>query len=94
MLCEEWPQIELLLGNAQLFYLDEGKRTKHFLGEFPLEDSRIFYDDWTGSSIVISYRRHGGADRQPHLKGQGRKSRERTIKEVRAEIERWRQVAQ
>ena len=93
-MCEQWPHLQQLLSNAQLFYLDERKKTKHFLGEFPLEDSRIFYDDWTGSSIVISYRRNEGSDKPQSKTQQGRKSRERTIKEVRAEIERWRQVAQ
>lgn len=53
----------------------------------------MLFDDWTTSSIVISYRKlKSTTNQQAALPC--RKSRERTIREVKAEIERWRQVAQ
>jgi hypothetical protein len=79
-------QVPHLLKNAQLFFLDERKRTKLFLGEFPLEDSRIYYDDWTASDIIISYRKHEPPLKEACPKSQSKKSRERTIREVRKEI--------
>jgi hypothetical protein len=83
-LCASNDQLQRLLEHAQLFYLDERKRTKHFLGEFPLEGCRMFFDDWTASSIVISYRKHQPPPTTIYLSANAcKKSRERTIREVR-----------
>jgi hypothetical protein len=66
--------------------VDERNRTKHFLGEFPLDDARLLFDDWTATSIVISYRKHEPPPTTAAAQGKNgiKKSRERTIKEVKA----------
>jgi hypothetical protein len=56
------------------------------LGEFPLDDARLLFDDWTATSIVISYRKHEPPPTTAAAQGKNgiKKSRERTIKEVKA----------